>query len=210
SQCDRRSGVRVGVSAGRPVTRPAHTWWNFVTLGGDIALFYFGLSISSAFTVLPLFVHHLTQNNVVVALIPAIRALGIYGPQLLVASHVERRRHAMPFILVMTTLERVPYLFLAFATLWLAQGHPDLLLILFLLFIFLAVSSGGLTFPAWLDLIARAIPNQWFGRFLGFWSGLGGLLGIGGAAIAAWLIAHVAWRLYFALCIAMSIAAVIF
>src|SRR5262249_34684087 len=199
SQCDRRSGVRVGVSAGRPVTRPAHTWWNFMTLGGDIAVFYLGLSISSAFTVLPLFVHHLTPNNVAVALIPAIRALGIYGPQLLVASNVERRRHVMPFILVLTTLERVPYLFLAVATRWLAQGHPAVLLVCFLLFIFLAVASGGLTFPAWLDLVARAIPNEWFGRFLGFWSGLGGLLGIGGAAGAAWLIAHVMWPLNFAL-----------
>ena len=42
---------------------PADMRWNFVVLGADIAVFVFGLSISSAYTVLPLFVHFLTPSN---------------------------------------------------------------------------------------------------------------------------------------------------
>ncbi|HET8905727.1 MAG TPA: MFS transporter [Ktedonobacterales bacterium] len=190
-------------------TWPAHARWNFMVLGADVAFFTFALNISSAYVVLPLFVHQLTADNTAVALITALRALGLYAPQLLVASHVERRRHALPFILRWTVLERVPYLALALATLLFARSHPELLLIAFFAMILLALGGGGLTFPAWLDLIARAMPKNWLGRFLGFWQGLGGLLGIGGAALAAFVLAHVDWPLNFALCFLLTFAAMV-
>lgn len=189
--------------------RPAHTWWNFTVLGADIAFFMLGLSISSSYTLLPLFTAQLNASNVVVALIPAVRALGLYGPPLLVASLVERRRHALPYILVMTVLERVPYLVLAAATLLLARGHNAALLAIMFVMIFVALLGGGLTYPAWLDMIARAIPGAWLGRFFGFWTGAGNLVGIGGAALAAALLAGVAWPFNFALCFALTFAAMV-
>lgn len=200
------TGARIGAAQG--VERPAHTKWNFTVLGADMAFFSLGLGISSAYTLMPLFVHHLTNDNVAVALIPAIRALGLFGPQLLVAPLVERRRHAMPFILTVTILERVPYLILALGTLWLAAWNPGLLLGLFFAMIFVALLGGGLTYPAWLDMIARAIPNAWLGRFMGFWGGLGSVMSIGGAAIAALLVRQLAWPLNFALCFLLTFGAV--
>lgn len=188
---------------------PANARWNFMVLGADVAFFTFALNISSAYVVLPLFVHHLTADNTAVALIIALRALGLYAPQLLVAPLVERRRHALPFILRWTVLERVPYLALGFATLVFARSSPDLLLVIFYVMILLALGGGGLTFPAWLDLIARAMPRNWLGRFLGFWQGVGGLLGIGGAALAAFVLAHIAWPLNFALCFLLTFAVMV-
>ncbi|HKT39717.1 MAG TPA: MFS transporter, partial [Ktedonobacterales bacterium] len=185
----------------------ANARWNFVVLGADVAFFTFALNIASAYVVLPLFVHHLTADNTAVALIIALRALGLYGPQLLVAPLVERRRHALPLILRLTVLERVPYLALAFATVLFADSHPDWLLVFFFVMILLALGGGGLTFPAWLDLIARAMPRNWLGRFLGFWQGLGGFFGIGGAALAAFVLAHVTWPLNFALCFLLTFVA---
>jgi MFS family permease len=187
----------------------ANVRWNFVMLGSDVALFTFGLGISSAYVVLPLFVHQLTPDNTAVALITAIRALGLYAPQLLVAPLVERQRHALPFILRWTVLERVPYLVLAVATLLFAHSNPALLLVIFYLMILLALAGGGLCFPAWLDLIARAMPQNWLGRFLGFWQGVGGFLGIGGAALAAFVLANVGWPLNFALCFLLTFAALV-
>lgn len=188
---------------------PANARWNFVMLGGDVAFFTFALNISSAYVILPLFVHQLTTDNSAVALIMALRALGLYAPQLLVAPLVERRRHALPFILRWTVLERVPYLALALATVVFARSNPDLLLVIFFVMILLALAGGGLTFPAWLDLIARAMPRNWLGRFLGFWQGLGGFLGIGGAALAAFILAHVDWPFNFALCFLLTFAAMV-
>jgi MFS family permease len=201
--------VAVGTGADAGASYPAHTWWNFTVLGADIAFFSLGLSISSAYTMMPLFVHHLSADNVLVALIPAIRALGLFGPQLLVAPLVERLRRALPYILIVTILERVPYLILGLGALWLAHSNATLLLVLFFVMIFLALFGGGLTYPAWLDMIARAIPGHWLGRFLGFWTGLGGVLGIGGAAVAAVLLAKVGWPLNFALCFILTFASMV-
>src|SRR6185437_9456633 len=188
---------------------PTNARWNFVVLGADVAFFTFALNIASAYVVLPLFVHQLTADNTAVALIVALRALGLYAPQLLVAPLVERRRHALPLILRLTVLERVPYLALALATVLLARSHPDVLLVVFFVMILLALGGGGLTFPAWLDLIARAMPRNWLGRFLGFWQGLGGFFGIGGAALAAFVLAHVDWPYNFALCFLLTFAAMV-
>jgi MFS family permease len=188
---------------------PANARWNFVVLGADVAFFTFALNIASAYVVLPLFVHQLTADNTAVALIIALRALGLYAPQLLVAPLVERRRHALPLILRLTVLERVPYLALALATVLLAKSNPNVLLVFFFVMILLALGGGGLTFPAWLDLIARAMPKNWLGRFLGFWQGLGGFFGIGGAALAAFVLAHVDWPYNFALCFLLTFAAMV-
>jgi MFS family permease len=182
---------------------------NFAFFGGDIAFFSLGLSISSSYTILPLFVAHLTRSNVAVALIPAIRALGLYGPQLLVAPLVERLRHALPFILLVTILERVPYLVVAIGAIALAERNAGALLALFFVMIFLALFAGGITYPAWIDMIARSIPRTWLGRFMGFWWGAGNVMGIGGAAIATLLLASVTWPLNFALCFAMTFAAMV-
>lgn len=187
----------------------ANARWNFLTFGSDIAFFSLALSISSAYVVLPLFVHHLTPNNTAVALIAAVRALGLYAPQLIVAPLVERQRQTMPFILRWTIIERAPYLVLAVATLLLARSHPEWLLVLFFLMILTALTGSGLCSPAWLDVIARTMPKNWLGRFLGFWTGVGGFLGIGGAAVAAYLLAHMAWPLNFALCFLLTFSAMV-
>ena len=203
--------MSASVGAGTQASRrwPANGRWNFVTFGADIAFFSLGLSISSAYTVLPLFAHHLTNNNLLIALIPALRALGTFGPQLLVAPYVERQRRALPMILVITVWERLPFLLLAIGAVWLAQGDPNILLGLFLFLIFLATLSSGLCYPAWLDLIARSIPGDWLGRFFGLWAGLGGALGIGGAAVGAALIAAFPFPLNFALCFSLTFGAFI-
>ncbi|HEX6800158.1 MAG TPA: MFS transporter [Ktedonobacterales bacterium] len=187
--------------------RTANMWWNFSTFGGDIAFFSLGLAISSVYTVLPLFVLHLTPDNLAVAAIPAIRSLGLFGPQLLAAPWVERLRHAKPFIMVATIFERVPYLVLALGALLLAADHPGWLLALFYAMLFIALFAGGITYPAWLDMIARAIPGRWLGRFMGLWTGMGNFLGIGGAAIATAILARASWPGSFALCFTLTGAA---
>lgn len=203
-------GARAGSARPRPAEpRPANWRWNFLVFGGDIAFFTFGLNISSAQTILPLFVHHLTPSNEAVALIAAVRALGIYAPQLLVAPRVERLRHALPFILFATIFERIPFLLLALCALWLTGTSPTLLLALFFLLLLMQQGAGGLTFPPWLDLIARTIPSDWRGRFMGWWSGIGGIGGIAGAALGAVLIAQMAWPVNFALIFALTFATMI-
>ena len=183
--------------------------WNFLVLGSDIAFFSLGLSISSAYTILPLFVHHLTNANWLIALIPSLRTIGTFGPPLLVAGMVERRTHVKPLMLFLTLFERLPFLILGVAVVVLAHGYDIVLLVLFYILILMQASGGGLTFPAWLDFIARAIPDSIRGRFIGSWSGLGNVVGVGGAALATALIVALPWPWNYSAIFLLSFVAVV-
>ncbi len=191
--------------------RDRHFRWNFAVMGIDITLFTLATSISSAYVVLPLFVHHLHHSNIAAELVPAVRALGLFGPQLLIAGYVERLRRTKPILLGVTVLERVPYLVLAVAALLLARQHPFVLLVLFFLLILAQTFGSALSVPPWLDMVARAMPENWRGRFFGLWSGLGGFLGIGGAALATFFLSapDIDYPANFALCFALTFAAMV-
>ncbi len=186
--------------------RDRHFRRNFATMGIDIAFFTLGMNISSAYVVLPLFVHHLSSSNLAAAMVPAVRALGIFGTQLLIAGYVEGLRRTKPILLAVTTLERLPFLILAGAALLLAGTHPIWLLVLFFLLILTQTLGSGLSMTPWLDLVARAIPDNWRGRFFGLSTGLGGLLGLGGAALATLILSTpaIGYPANFALCFTLT------
>lgn len=174
--------------------------WNFVVMGLDVSIFTLALSFASVYGVLPLFVHHLTPSNLTLGLIPAVRAIGTLLPPILVAGYVERLTRMKPFILGWTIMERVPYLVLALLIPSLAGRHDSLLLWVFFATIALTTLGGGITMPAWLELIARVLPDDWRGRFFGSSGALGALLGIAGGTGAAELLHRFDWPLGFALC----------
>jgi MFS family permease len=174
--------------------------WNYTVMGLDLSLFLLGLSFVSVYGVMPLYVHHLTTSNLALGLIATVRAIGASLPPVLAAPRTERLRRKKPFLLIATTFERLPYLVIAIATLLLAASHPALLLWLFFGMVGMGTWFGGVGLSAWLDMLARMLPPDWRGRFFGFSSALGGLLGVIGAAIAALLLARFDWPDGFALC----------
>jgi len=180
--------------------------WNFTVMGLDYSLFLLGLSFASAYGVMPLFVHHLTASNLALGLIATVRAIGSSLPPILIARRTERLRRKKPFLLVLTTFERLPYLVLAILTPLLAVTHPTALLWLFFAMIGIGTWFGGAGLPAWLDLIARMLPDDWRGRFFGFGAAFGGLLGIVGAGIATVILQRFAWPNNFAVCYACTAA----
>ncbi len=178
--------------------------WNFTVMGLDFSIFLLGISFTSVYGVLPLFVSHLTASNLALGLIPAVRSVCTALPPILVAPYTERLRRKKPFLLGMTTFERLPYLALAVAIPLLAGAHPTLLLWLFFAMIGLGTLFGGIGMPAWIDLIARMLPADWRGRFFGLAAALGGLLGVAGAAGATALLQRYGWPTGFALCFAAT------
>lgn len=182
---------------------PRRYRWNYTVMGLDISFFVLALSFASVYGILPLFVRHLSDANLAVGAIPAIRA-GTLLPPIFVAGLTERLRRKQPFIVGVTLFERVPYLMLAVATPLLASSNPTILL--WLVYVLLAVTTiaAGVATPAWLDLIARMLPTDWRGRFFGLSSALGGLLGVAGSAGAAVLLARYDWVIGIALCFACA------
>lgn len=183
--------------------------WNFTVMGLEMSLFSFAISFASVYGIMPLFVHHLAASNVAIGLISAIRSAGFLIPPIFVARIIERRRHKKPFVIGLTTMERLPYLVLAVTTPLLAVTHPGVMLWVF--FAMIAVSSlfGGIATPAWMDLIARMMPADWRGRFFGTAAALGGLLSVAGGAGAAELLHRFSWPNGFALCFACTFAVLV-
>lgn len=162
-----------------------HARRNFVLNVLEGGIFMFGMNMVSNYTVLPYFVQKYTQESWVQGLIPAIGNTGWLLPGLFVApliAHMWTRKAPM---LVLTFFERIPWLFIG---LWLFLGNPfdatTTMAIFFSLYALFTFSAGATAVP-WQDFISRVIPQQWWGTFFGMQSGLGSLLGVAGASVAA-------------------------
>lgn len=182
---------------------PRRYRWNYTVMGLDISLFILALSFASIYGVLPLFVRHLSESNLAIGAIGALRAAALLPP-IFIAGLAERLRRKQPFVLAVTMIERIPYLILAVATPLLATSHPSALLWLCFALLASTTLAAGIATPVWLDLLARMLPSDWRGRFFGTSSALGGLLGIAGSAAAALLLARYDWIVGTALCFACA------
>ncbi len=160
----------------------------------------FGDSFVSVYTILPVFASTFTSSPIVIGLIPAIKNAGWFLPQLFLVPKVERSPRQLPVVLLLGVIERLPYLALAFAALWLPSLPQNTAVLIFLLLmIWISVTSGLVALP-WQELIARLIPVSHRGRFWGFATVIGSLMGVIGATIAGIILARVVYSLNYALC----------
>ncbi|CAN5790181.1 MFS transporter [soil metagenome] len=174
--------------------------WNFIVNVWDEIFVLLGISLVSRETVMPVLVAHLTHSKLAIGLIPAIFALGMYLPQLLVANFSERMRYKKPYIMwVSGPGERGGYLLMGLTIWWLAPTSPRLALVLFFVFLAMSATCIGVAMPAWYDMIAKVIPTHRRGLFAGVGHSLGALASVVAAFFAGWVLEHVAYPTNFAL-----------
>ena len=200
-------------SAGRPLSPDSadaapsasgHVRHNTVALGVDFGLFLVGLSFASQTTILPAFAAHLGASNLVIGAIPALMTLGWNLPSLFAAGYTESLPHKLPFVLRYTVWERLPFLLLAAVAFFVAPAVPALGLLLTLAMLLVITSAGGLLMPAWMDIVGRAVPVGLRGRFFAVSSLLGGLGGVLGSVITAWVLARVPAPRGYGVCFVLS------
>lgn len=138
---------------------------------------------------MPAYLHHLTDSNLVIGGLSALTTAGYSLPNLLFAPLTERIQRKKLLILAVTPGERLPYLVLAGCAAWLAVAHPQVALLVTFATLLVFTFTGGALTPAWLDLIARAIPARRRGAFFGRSNALAGLMGVGGALLGQRLLA---------------------
>ena len=178
-----------------------HFLWNFSVNAMDISFFTLAMNMVSQSTILPLLVNQLTDSKIAVGFIPAIFSIGFLLPQLFTAGHAESLRRKKPFIVLWSVFgERTPYLVAAIAILLFARSSPLLALGLLYLSLLVASGTGGALTPAWYDMIAKVIPANRRGIWMGVGSGGGAFMGIAGAALAGWFLTHYDFPTKYALC----------
>ena len=165
--------------------------FNVLILGTDYGLFMVGLTFASQSTILPAFAASLGAPNVIIGAIPAVMTLGWFLPSLFAAGHTETLTHKLPFLMRWTVGERVPFLVLALLAFFTAERWPNLTLALMLLMLLLITGVGGVLMPAWMDLIARAMPTTIRGRFFALSNFVAGLVGFAASLLVAKVLAWV-------------------
>ena len=164
---------------------------NVLVLGTDYGLFMVGLTFASQSTILPAFAASLGAPNVVIGAIPAVMTLGWFLPSLFAAGHTETLTRKLPFIMRWTAWERVPFLVMALLAFFTAERWPNLTLGLVLLMLAIVTGVGGVLMPAWMDLIARALPTRIRGRFFALSNFAAGLVGFAASLLVAKVLAWV-------------------
>jgi MFS family permease len=173
---------------------------NVAALGADYALFLVGLSFASQSTILPAFATHLGASNLIIGAIPALMTLGWFLPCLPAARHTRNLELKLPFVLRYTAAERVPFLVLAGLAFAVAERAPAVTLALMLLMLLVITGTGGVLMPAWMDVVAKAIPVQLRGRFFGVSSSVAGATGFVGSLLTAYILATVAAPASYGVC----------
>ena len=177
-----------------------HLRHNLLALGMDFGFFMVALSFAGQATILPAFAAHLGAPNVVIGAIPALMTVGWYLPPLFVAGYTQSLAQKLPFIVRYTLWERAPYLILAVAAFTLAVPAPGLTLVLLLAMLLVIAATGGVLMPAWMDVVAGAIPTTLRGRFFAF-AGVGAsVAGLGAGLVTAWLLSTVPAPRSYGLC----------
>jgi len=172
---------------------------------------FFGLAIgfASFVTIIPLFVSTMTGSAIVIGLIPAIHSVGWQLPQLFTSRWVSRQKLFKPLVMWLTTLERLPFLGLAFVA-WLTPVTQEstTLSLIFMLLVFQGLGAG-LTANPWQSMIAKIIPSDRRGTFFGVQTAAADLLASVGAVMAGSLLQRHDSPFDFTACFLLSFLALI-
>ena len=141
-------------------------------------LFGIGMAFVDPVTVLPALVSRLTDSEVLIGCISTIGMSGWFLPQLLAANYLQARPHKRPLYIFAATIRTIG-LFSAIPLLYfLAPARPTAALVAFFMAYSCFSLAGGLSGPAFLDIVAKTVPARKLGAFFGhrqFWGGLGAI-----------------------------------
>ena len=162
----------------------ANQRWNFGVNVLVSGFWQFAMSFIFGATVLALYSSYLTDSAVLIGLIPAMQSAMFFFPQLLLARKAQTLARAKPFVVRLSLFERLPYGVIALSIFLWPDAPRGLAYAILALSLMMATGSGGLLNPAWKAMIAKVVPLRRRGLLFGMSNALGGLMGMGGAAIS--------------------------
>ena len=178
--------------------------WNFFANAGDLSAVNLAGTFIFSSTILTLYASYLTSSAVLIGLIPAVQQVGYLLPQLLSARKAERLHRKKPWVVKVSVVERLPYLFVTLGIFFI-PGAPDWLSYAILaLSIGIATGAAGVATPAWKGMLGKIIHPDKRGALFSTGMSIGGFLGIGGSFVARWILKTHEYPRSFGLCFLLS------
>lgn len=156
---------------------------NFAAFLSDLLSYFSAAALLSPVTILPLFALKLTDNKMIIALIPTLASFGMILPQAWGAKLVRGRTRYRPFVIKVIVIERLSVVLAGVSFLAFAHAPGWLLLAAPLLFLNLWYFAMGVNGPAYAAMLTNAVAPHRRGRLHGIGAAGGALLGL---ACTAW------------------------
>lgn len=149
------------------------------------ALMMMAMTFVSSDLVLPAFVQTLTESSVLIGLAGALMRIGWAWPQVFISRIVEPQPRKMPLFVLAGMVRSAVWFLVGAITIWMGDGNPVMLLVVFMVLYGIATSMMGITNVPWMDIIGKAIPSNERTRMFAVRRLAGGLTAMGaGVAIS--------------------------
>ncbi|MEO8391964.1 MAG: hypothetical protein ABI700_03135, partial [Chloroflexota bacterium] len=140
---------------------------NFAYFLADNVLFMVAMGILGATTVIPDFVRHLTDSQILIGLSGTLFTIGFTLPQLFIARFIVRHERKKWWFVGPNIPVRFVILAFAGITVLIGKDRPGLVLIAFFICYGIAGFGDGLVGVPWSDLIGTSLDHRWRARMLG-------------------------------------------
>jgi MFS family permease len=145
----------------------------------DNLLFTIAISIIGATTVIPDFIRHLTNSEILIGLSSSLFTVGYTLPQLFVARYIVRYERKKWWFVGPNIPVRFMILIFAGIVAWLGKDRPGLILGIFFVCYTIAAFGDGLVGVPWADLTATSLDDRWRARMLGIPVAVSGVILLG-------------------------------
>jgi MFS family permease len=152
---------------------------NFLYFLTDGILFTVAMSIISPTTVIPDFVRHLTDSEVLIGLSSSLFEVGWTLPQLFIARYIIRFERKKWWFAGPNIPVRFVILMFAVITVLLGSDRPGAILVAFLICYGIAAIGDGIVGVPWADLTGTSLDNRWRARMFGLMSASAGVIMLG-------------------------------
>ena len=152
---------------------------NFLFFLTDGILFTVAMSIIWPTTVIPDFIRHLTNSEVLIGFSSSIFDVGFTLPQLFIARYIVRSAHKKWWFVGPNIPVRFSILIFSIVTVILGKDRPALILIAFLIGYGIAAFGDGLVGVPWADMLGTSLDDKWRARMFGVMSASGGVIMLG-------------------------------
>jgi MFS family permease len=149
---------------------------NFKFFLADNLLFSVAMALIGSATVIPDFIRHLTDSEILIGLSGSLFTVGFTLPQLLVARYIVRHERKKWWFVGPNIPVRFVILIFALLTVYLGKDQPDLILLAFFICYSIAALGDGLVGVPWADLVGTSLDNRWRARMFGSASAVTGVI----------------------------------